>query len=95
MKVADLTTGSGKLHHALKTLHAKWDQTRNEWHDPVSLGCPGDDGLRHALGGSDSPAPAHPSARRCKSPPRPPSDRSDIRFGVVGACFNGRELGLF
>ena len=36
MKVADLTTGSGKLHHALKTLHAKWDQTRNGWHDPVS-----------------------------------------------------------
>lgn len=36
MKVADLTTGSGKLHHALKNLYAKWDQTRSEWNDPVS-----------------------------------------------------------
>ena len=36
MKIADLTTGAGKLHHATKTLHAKWDQTRNQWHDPIS-----------------------------------------------------------
>lgn len=36
MKVADLTTGSAKLHHALKTLRARWEQTQRDWHDPVS-----------------------------------------------------------
>ena len=36
MKVADLTTGSARLHHALKNLKARWEQTQNDWHDPVS-----------------------------------------------------------
>jgi len=36
MKVADLTTASAKLHHALKTLRTRWEKTQSEWHDPVS-----------------------------------------------------------
>ena len=39
MKVADLTTGSARLHHALKTLKTRWEQTQNDWHDPVSRKC--------------------------------------------------------
>lgn len=36
MKHADLTTGSGKLHHAYRALRAHWEQTQQDWHDPVS-----------------------------------------------------------
>ena len=36
MKGADLSTGASKLHHALKTLKAHWEQTQHDWHDPVS-----------------------------------------------------------
>jgi len=37
MKVADLNTASAKLHHALKMLRTRWEETQNDWHDPVSL----------------------------------------------------------
>jgi len=37
MKVADLTTATAKLHHALKQLKASWERTQDDWHDPVSL----------------------------------------------------------
>ena len=31
-----LTTASGKLNLALKTLLARWEETKMRWHDPVS-----------------------------------------------------------
>jgi hypothetical protein len=37
MKVADLTTATAKLQHALTRLKARWEETQNDWHDPVSL----------------------------------------------------------
>lgn len=36
MKSADLSSGAGKLQHALKTLKARWEQTQHDWHDPVT-----------------------------------------------------------
>jgi hypothetical protein len=36
MKSGDLVTGPAKLQKAWKKLHARWEETKQQWHDPVS-----------------------------------------------------------
>jgi len=36
MRVADLTSGTAKLHDSLKKLRVRWEDTKNYWNDPVS-----------------------------------------------------------
>lgn len=36
MRIADLTSGTAKLHDSLKKLRARWQDTQNYWNDPVS-----------------------------------------------------------
>jgi hypothetical protein len=36
MKKVDVSTGSTKLRNALRTLRVRWEDTQNDWSDPVS-----------------------------------------------------------
>ncbi len=36
MRIADLATGSARLHHGIKTLRSQWENVQEYWHDPVS-----------------------------------------------------------
>ncbi|MEW4566653.1 hypothetical protein AB1L88_02180 [Tautonia sp. JC769] len=36
MRPTNITAGGAKLQHDLKSLRARWDQTRDEWDDAVS-----------------------------------------------------------
>jgi hypothetical protein len=36
MRNADLISGGAKLRNALKLLLARWEETKEQWHDPVS-----------------------------------------------------------
>jgi hypothetical protein len=36
MKPGDLSTSAAKLQKSWKKLHARWEATKEQWHDPVS-----------------------------------------------------------